>query len=213
MWVATHYDWSDPQCHIPTDNRPNAMKLLARLRRHWLVRRHRRFLRASSRSLPAKIDAVVFDFDGVFTDNRVAIDQDGRESATASRGDGMGIGRLKKTGLPLLVISKEPVPIVVHRCGKLGLECLHGVDDKLPLLEAWLGERGLDLKQSVYMGNDVNDLECLRAAGCGVVPSDAHPDAVEAADLLLDLPGGHGAVRQLCDLVCWHHGRGSTSTN
>ena len=178
------------------------MTLLDRLRRRWLLYRHRRFLHTGARRLPATIDAVVFDFDGVFTDNRVAIDQDGRESATASRGDGMGIGRLKRTGLPLLVVSKEPVPIVVHRCEKLGLECLHGVDDKLPLLTQWLEERGLRLANTVYMGNDVNDLECLSATGCGVVPADAHPDALAVADLMLNLPGGHGAVRQLCDLVC-----------
>lgn len=169
-----------------------------------MIFRHRRFLRTAARRLPANIDAVVFDFDGVLTDNRVAIDQDGRESATASRGDGMGIGRLKKTGVPLLVISKEPVPIVVHRCKKLGLECLHGIDDKLPLLRKWLDQRGLALDRTVYVGNDINDLECLAAAGCGVVPADAHPEAMAVADLMLNLPGGHGAVRQLCDVVCWH---------
>lgn len=166
--------------------------------------RHQRFLRRASRLFPAKIDAVVFDFDGVFTDNRVTIDQEGRESATASRLDGMGIGLLKKTGTPLLVLSKEPVPIVLHRSKKLGLECLHGVDDKLPLLEQWLAERDLALSRTIYMGNDINDLECLKAAGCAVVPADAHPDVLPVADLVLDYPGGRGAVRQLCDLVCWH---------
>ena len=73
----------------------------------------------TSISCPTPIHAVVFDFDGVFTDNRVILDENGVESATCSRGDGMGIGQLKKTGLPLLVLSKEPVPIVVRRCEKL----------------------------------------------------------------------------------------------
>lgn len=163
--------------------------------------RHRHGLR----QLPKAIGAVVFDFDGVFTDNRVHINQHGEESATASRGDGMGVGLLKKTGIPLLVLSKEPVPIVVHRCEKLGLECLHGVDNKLPLLTQWLDERDIDLASTVYVGNDVNDLECLAAAGCGVVPVDAHPDALPVADLVLSHPGGHGAVREICDLVCIHH--------
>ncbi len=176
------------------------------LRRRRFLARHRRFLRRGARRLPTNIDAVVFDFDGVFTDNRVTINQQGEESATASRGDGMGIGLLKKTGIPLLVLSKEPVPIVVHRCQKLGLECLHGVDHKIPLLAQWLDERQLQLANTIYMGNDVNDLECLAAVGCGVVPLDAHPDVLPAADLVLTYPGGHGAVRQLCDLVCHHHG-------
>lgn len=178
---------------------------------HWFTRlleqpryeQHQQFLQQASKLLPTPIDAVVFDFDGVFTDNCVVVDQDGRESATCSRLDGMGIGMLKKTGIPVFVLSKEPVPIVMHRCRKLGLECLHGVDDKLPLLTKWLEERNLSLSRTIYMGNDVNDLECLHAAGCGVVPLDAHPDVLPAAKLVMDYPGGHGAVRQLCDLVCW----------
>lgn len=170
--------------------------------RGWLGRRRLAATRRRAhRVLPRPIDAVVFDFDGVFTDNRVIIDQDGRESAACSRLDGLGIGLLLQTGIPLLVVSKEPVPIVVYRCKKLGLECLHGVDDKLPLLTRWLAERGLRITHTVYMGNDVNDLECLRACGCGVVPADAHPDVLPAADLVLDYCGGNGAVRELCDLI------------
>ncbi len=151
--------------------------------------------------LPQQIDAVVFDFDGVFTDNRVWVTQAGEESVACHRGDGMGIGQLKKTGLPVLVLSKEPVPIVVHRCKKLGLECLHGVDDKLPLLLGWLAERNLSIDNTVYMGNDINDRECLIAAGCGVSPCDGHNDILPLANILVDKAGGHGAVRELCDLV------------
>ncbi len=179
-------------------------RLLKSLDQQWYRFRRWAYYQHGLRMLPANIDAVVFDFDGVFTDNRVTINQHGEESAVASRGDGMGIGLLKKTGIPLLVLSKEPVPIVVHRCEKLGLECLHGVDDKLPMLTTWLSERGLDLANTVYMGNDINDLQCLAAVGCGVVPVDAHPDVLPVADLVLSHAGGHGAVRQLCDLVCHH---------
>ena len=152
--------------------------------------------------LPENLGAIVFDFDGVFTDNLVTLDQNGVEAAVCSRGDGMGIGQLKKTGIPLLVLSKEPVPIVMRRCEKLGLECLHGVDHKLPLLDRWLADHGVTREQTVYMGNDINDIECLAAVGCGVVPADAHPDVLPVANLVLDFPGGRGAVRQLCDLVC-----------
>lgn len=179
------------------------MTLFTRLRRHWMLSVRRRFLKLAARRLPSNIDAVVFDFDGVFTDNLVTINERGEESATANRGDGMGIGLLKKTGIPVLVLSKEPVPIVVHRCQKLGLECLHGIDDKLPMLTSWLEQRKLHLKNTVFVGNDVNDLECLVAVGCGVVPADAHPEALQVADLILGLRGGRGAVRQLCDVVCW----------
>ena len=156
--------------------------------------------------LPAKIEAVVFDFDGVFTDNRVFLNEQGIESVACNRSDGLGIGLLKKTGIPLLVLSKEKVPIVVKRCEKLGLECLHGIDQKLPRLTEWLGERGAQLCNTIYMGNDVNDAECLKAAGCGAVPRDAHRDVLPLADIVLRLPGGHGAVRELCDLVCRQRG-------
>ncbi len=162
---------------------------------------HQRFRLRTESQLPEKIDAVVFDFDGVFTDNRVWVTQHGEESAACHRGDGMGIGLLKETGVPVLVLSKEPVPIVVHRCQKLGLECLHGVDDKLPLLERWLAERKLSIANTIYMGNDINDRECLIAAGCGVSPSDGHPDILPLANIVLEKAGGHGAVRELCDLV------------
>lgn len=163
---------------------------------------HRQKTRQQDALLPREIRAIVFDFDGVFTDNLVMVDQEGREAALCSRGDGMGIGELKKTGIPILVLSKEPVPIVVRRCEKLGLDCLHGIDNKLPLLDRWLEEREITRETTIYMGNDINDYECLDAMGCGVVPADAHPDVLPVANVILDYPGGQGAVRQLCDLVC-----------
>jgi YrbI family 3-deoxy-D-manno-octulosonate 8-phosphate phosphatase len=154
--------------------------------------------------LPAAIDAVVFDFDGVFTDNRVFLDEHGVESVACNRSDGLGIGLLKQTGIPLLVLSKEKVPIVVKRCEKLGLECLHGIDNKLVRLREWLVTRNARIENTIYIGNDVNDAECLSAAGCAVVPRDAHRAVLPLADIVLQLPGGHGAVRELCDLVCEH---------
>lgn len=152
--------------------------------------------------LPAKIAAVVFDFDGVFTDNRVFLSEEGIESVACNRSDGLGIGLLKKTGLPILVLSKEKVPIAAKRCEKLGLECHYGIDEKLTRLKEWLTAHSAPLENTIYMGNDVNDAECLSAVGCGVVPRDAHRDVLPLAKIVLRLPGGHGAVRELCDLVC-----------
>ena len=159
-----------------------------------------------ARLFEAAPSAVIFDFDGVLTDNRVIVDQDGRESATCDRGDGMGIGLLAKAGVPMLILSKERNPVVGARARKLDLECLQGVDDKLPALRKWLEARGLDIERAVYVGNDINDLECMRAVGLAVCPSDAHEEAKRAAGLILDRPGGRGAVRELCDLIV--RGRG-----
>jgi YrbI family 3-deoxy-D-manno-octulosonate 8-phosphate phosphatase len=151
--------------------------------------------------LPRTIDALVMDFDGVLTDNRVQVDQDGRESVSCSRGDGMGLEALRARGLRMLVLSKEKNPVVQARCSKLKIPCLHGIDHKLEALRSYCSEHNIALERTVYVGNDVNDLECLAAVGCGVAVADAHPDAKRQATLVLRESGGFGAVRELCDLI------------
>lgn len=157
--------------------------------------------------LPATIAAVVFDFDGVFTDNRVYVAEDGRETVACDRGDGWGLGELRRAGVPMIVLSTETNPVVRARCAKLGLEVRHGLDDKLAELRAWAGERGVALAHVVYVGNDRNDVACLEAVGCGVVVADAHPSARAVARVVLARPGGHGAVREVTDLVLNKLGR------
>ena len=152
-------------------------------------------------ALPAHIAAIAFDFDGVFTDDLVTVDQDGRESARCSRRDGMGIEQLRKHDLAMIVISKERVPIVAQRCEKLKLPVEHGVDDKLTLLKGWLEREGIAAQNAIFVGNDINDIECMQYVGCGVAPADAHISALQAANLVLSQPGGRGAVRELTDMV------------
>lgn len=151
--------------------------------------------------LPDPLHALVMDFDGVWTDDRVWVNQDGSESIVCSRRDGMGLERLRKAGVPMMVLSKETNPVLKARCAKLQIPCEHGLETKIDRLRAWLDERGLDLRQTIYVGNDINDIECLRAAGCGVVPRDAHPEALAVADLVLDADGGRGALRLLSDMI------------
>ncbi|MGJ3241973.1 MAG: cytidylyltransferase domain-containing protein [Opitutales bacterium] len=152
--------------------------------------------------LPAHPGAVIFDFDGVFTDNSVIVHGDGEESIVCSRGDGMGIGLLRKAySGPLQVLSKEPNPILKQRCAKLKLPCVHGIDDKGGYLDRWSAEEGIDLRQAIYLGNDVNDIPALRRVGCPVVVADAEPGAIPHARLVLTRNGGRGAVRELCDLI------------
>jgi YrbI family 3-deoxy-D-manno-octulosonate 8-phosphate phosphatase len=152
-------------------------------------------------ALPNPVAALVLDFDGVFTDNRVVVFQDGQEAVVCDRGDGWGLAQLKNRGLPILVLSAEENPVVQARCDKLGLACKQGVQDKLTVLLDWLREKGVDPSQAVYVGNDVNDLACLQAVGCGVVVGDAHPQAQAAACVILSKPGGQGAVREIADLI------------
>ncbi|GAG98478.1 unnamed protein product, partial [marine sediment metagenome] len=92
-------------------------------------------------SLPKKVEAVVLDFDGVFTDNKVLTSEYGGEAVICNRSDGWGLARLKEAGVPILVLSTEHNSIVAARCNKLGLECRQAVSDKLHVLDAWLDEK------------------------------------------------------------------------
>ncbi|MBL4845602.1 MAG: acylneuraminate cytidylyltransferase [Planctomycetes bacterium] len=155
----------------------------------------------SPTALPKSVSLVVFDFDGTLTDNRVLVDQEGREAVSCSRSDGMGISLLRASGVEVFVISKERNPVVRARCEKLGIEFLQAIDDKLPVLQALVSERGYERAQTVFVGNDVNDVECLEWVGCGVAVADAHPRALAAADLVLERSGGQGAARELADRI------------
>ena len=151
--------------------------------------------------LPATVELVVFDFDGVMTDNRVYVNQEGVESVAANRGDGMGIDLLRSAGIPMMVLSTEKNPVVAARCKKLKLPYMHGIGKKGEALEKILSERGVAPENVIYLGNDVNDLPCFPLVGCAVVVADAHPAALAEADLVLSKNGGDGAVRELCDLI------------
>jgi 3-deoxy-D-manno-octulosonate 8-phosphate phosphatase (KDO 8-P phosphatase) len=144
---------------------------------------------------------LAFDFDGVFTDNHVYILEDGRESVRCSRSDGIGLSRLRELGMEMIIISTEVNQVVQTRAAKLKLPCINGCEDKISTLIGLLADRGLDLEQVAFMGNDVNDRDCLKQAGLPVVVADAHPDVIELGLYRTRLRGGYGAVREFCDLV------------
>jgi N-acylneuraminate cytidylyltransferase len=144
---------------------------------------------------------VVFDFDGVMTDNRVWVTDQGSEAVACNRSDGLGLAALRDLGIDLFVLSTETNPVVGARCRKLALPFEQGVRDKAGRLRSLLHERGIAPSDVIYVGNDVNDLECMRLVGCSVAVADAHVDVLRAARLTLSCAGGHGAVRELCDRV------------
>lgn len=157
------------------------------------------------------IHTVVFDFDGVFTDNKVWIDQDGRESVCCDRGDGLAFDivrafqRRGKLSVEFFILSKESNSVVLARAKKIKLDCYHGVGDKRTFMREYLEKKfPSDLNPFsglVYLGNDLNDLPLMRDAGYVVVPSDAHPKALEAAHLVLEQKGGQGFVRAFVELL------------
>jgi N-acylneuraminate cytidylyltransferase len=153
----------------------------------------------------AAVRLVIFDFDGVMTDNAVYVSQDGDETVRCHRGDGFGIARLQQAGVRTLILSKERNPVVSRRAEKLGVEVIQGQDDKKTVLTEWLRRQNLPREDVLYVGNDVNDLECMRLVGWSACPADAHPDVLSLCSIILSRPGGEGAVRELCDMLLKAH--------
>ncbi len=154
------------------------------------------------KQLLANIKMVVFDFDGVFTDNRVLVSEDGRESVFCWRSDGVGLSRVKQLGVVCIVISSEENPVVSQRCDKLGIECVQSCEDKLRVLTNILAERQFRPEQVAFVGNDLGDLECMRFVGVPIAVADAYPQIKDASRMITNRYGGAGAVREVCDWVC-----------
>jgi len=155
-------------------------------------------------SIPEKVSLLVLDFDGTLTDDRVYLNQHGDETVAAHRGDGMGIARLRQTGIEVIILSKEKNPVVKRRAEKLRIKAYHGIDDKAQKLTAILKEMKIPGGEVVYLGNDVNDLPCFPLVGLGAAVADAHPELIKEAGLVTRRKGGWGAVRELCDLIVLH---------
>ncbi|MGA4948682.1 cytidylyltransferase domain-containing protein [Streptomyces lydicamycinicus] len=150
-------------------------------------------------ALPTRddIDAVVLDFDGTQTDDRVLIDADGREIVAVHRGDGLGIAALRKAELKLLILSTETNPVVAARARKLQVPVLHGIDRKDLALKQWCEEAGIAPERVLYVGNDVNDLPCFDLVGWPVAVAGAHDVVRGAARAVTATPGGSGAIREI----------------
>ncbi|MGV9879475.1 cytidylyltransferase domain-containing protein [Streptomyces sp. NPDC003006] len=156
---------------------------------------------AKARPTAADIDAVVLDFDGTQTDDRVLIDSDGREFVSVHRGDGLGIAALRRSGLHMLILSTEQNPVVAARATKLRLPVLHGIDRKDLALKQWCEEQGIAPERVLYVGNDVNDLPCFALVGWPVAVSSAHDVVRDAARAVTTVPGGEGAIREIATWI------------
>ncbi len=147
------------------------------------------------------IDIIVYDFDGVMTDNRVIIFQDGLEAVTVNRADGLGVECLRSLGLPQIIISTETNSVVKARGSKLHLEVIDSCKDKKSALENYCVQKGFDLNRAIYVGNDLNDLEVMRIVGFPVAPADAHPKIKKVAKLITRAKGGQGVINELLNYI------------
>ena len=148
-----------------------------------------------------KVELIVFDFDGVFTDNMVYINQDGMESVRCWRGDGLGISRVRSFGIEVAIISSEINQVVSSRSKKLSIQCWQGVEDKASAILAVCRGFEADIKRTIYVGNDINDIPALKLAGIPIAVGDAHPEIMPYVLYRTKAFGGCGAVREVCDLV------------
>jgi 3-deoxy-D-manno-octulosonate 8-phosphate phosphatase (KDO 8-P phosphatase) len=155
-----------------------------------------------------RIHTIAFDFDGVFTDNKVWVDQDGRESVRCDRADGLAFDMLRafqrqeKLNFDCFILSKEPNPVVLSRAKKLKLPCHHNISNKLLFMKEYLTQ--VTCQKSafdglLYVGNDLNDFSLMSYAGYGIAPCDAHPMIRNIADIVLTKRGGEGCVREVIE--------------
>lgn len=157
----------------------------------------------SRRLIPENVKMIICDFDGVVTNNLVLTDENGKETVSASRSDSMHIKALREKGVEVMILSSEPNPVVKARAKKMGVEAIHGIgmQDKGRVMREVLAQKKVQVEDVIYVGNDLNDLPCFEVAGWSVAVADAYPEVLRAADHVLTKNGGHGAIRELCELV------------
>ena len=149
-------------------------------------------------SAPRNIKLIVYDCDGVMTDNKVIVDQNGNEYATFHRGDGLAISRIRKElDIAQIVISAETNPIILKRCEKLSIPVMNSVENKAVALKDYCKTNQIGLPDVLYIGNDINDREAMCLAGHRGCPSDAEPEILEIADWVSSKKGGDGVIREL----------------
>jgi 3-deoxy-D-manno-octulosonate 8-phosphate phosphatase (KDO 8-P phosphatase) len=144
---------------------------------------------------------IVFDFDGVLTDNRVLVFADGSEAVLCNRADGLAFDLFRREKIQVLILSTEKHPVVAARAKKLKTPCIHGVADKKSALEKYCVRAGIKLDTAMYVGNDVNDLAVMRVVGHRVCPSDAHPRVRAICETVLRSRGGDGVAREVAEKV------------
>lgn len=149
--------------------------------------------------IPKNIKCLICDFDGVFTNNKVITDQYGNESVISDRSDGYAINILKSKNIKCVVISQEQNEVVKARCKKLNIECFTGINKKIDILKEFLYKNNYKKDEVVYIGNDVNDLECIKYLPFSAAPIDAYDIIKNNVSIVLNKKGGEGAVREFVD--------------
>lgn len=147
------------------------------------------------------IQLIVYDFDGVMTDNRVITFEDGKEAVIANRSDGLAVEIIKKKGIPQVIISTESNKTVFARAEKVGIPVFCSISDKKNCLINYCKDNKYELEKTIYIGNDINDLEIMKIVGIPMCPADAHQEIKKHSKYILSKKGGEGVVRELADIL------------
>ena len=146
-------------------------------------------------------DLLVYDFDGVMTNNKVYLSQNSDETVLVSRADGLGVSEIKKLGIEQVIISTETNPVVSARAKKLRITCLQGIENKKNALKNYCKNHNFELNNVAYIGNDINDEDVMKIVGFRFCPSDAHKSILEISDHVFYAKGGDGVIRELLDFI------------
>ena len=149
-----------------------------------------------------RVRALVLDVDGVLTDGGLYYGGQGEALKKFHVRDGMGLRLVQEAGIAVALVSGEETGIVRRRAEKLKIrDVFEGVEDKRRAFDSFLASRGIAPGEAAYVGDDVNDLPALAAAGFPIAVADASPEALRAARLVTGRRGGEGAVREICDAL------------
>ena len=151
--------------------------------------------------LAENICLIVYDFDGVMTDNRVILSEDGKESVIVNRSDGLAVNIIKNMGIPQLILSREKNPVVSARARKLSIPVLQGINEKELVLKQYCRDNKIPIEKVVFIGNDINDTNLMCIVGYPLCPNDAYPEAKAAARFIITVDGGCGVIRELLNHI------------
>jgi len=163
------------------------------------------FMRKKILSKPPRINKkdiqlIVYDFDGVMTNNKVIVSEDGRESIIANRSDGLGVELLKKKDIKQVILSTESNNVVCARAKKLNLPVIYACKDKKNALQKYCGKMKYNLSKVAYIGNDINDLEAMKMVGYPIATADARIEIKKISKIITKTIGGDGVIRELLDI-------------
>ena len=156
---------------------------------------------ADIRERAARIRLACFDVDGTLTDGRLYFDSNGLELKAFHVHDGQGLVLLRKAGIAVALVTARTSPIAEQRAAELGIEAWTCVADKLACVRGIAERHGVAMDQVAFMGDDLPDLRVQAEVGLAVAPVDAHDWVRERAHWRTHARGGHGAARELCDLL------------